>query len=171
MNKLRSFHFFSKDGRDPYIQQLIDYKITETEGCIHFDGYYYVLNEEFPVRTMFNTTLRAEKPYEEGETENGRYAKYKNEEDKWYEIEIYDRHKIEDTSTISEIDDEDGLPMRVCFFPTYEQKIMFKIIKRFETFDEFLKRATERFNEEGKQSISTVYISSTEVESNREAGE
>jgi hypothetical protein len=168
MNDLRHFQFFSTDRRDPYIQKLIDYQISDTEGSISFDGYYYVLNEEFPIRTMYNTTLREEKPYEEGTTEDGgTYAKYKNVEDKWYEIEIYDRQKVKDTSRFSEVDDEDGEPMRVCFFPTYEQKIMFRVIKKFETFDEFLNRATENFNEsrkEEKTSTRTVYTSTVEVD-------
>lgn len=168
MNDLRHFQFFSTDRRDPYIQKLIDYQISDTEGSISFDGYYYVLNEEFPIKTMYNTTLREEKPYEEGATEDGgTYAKYKNVEDKWYEIEIYDRQKVKDTSRFSEVDDEDGEPMRVCFFPTYEQKIMFRVIKKFETFDEFLNRATENFNEsrkEEKTSTCTVYTSTVEVD-------
>jgi hypothetical protein len=161
----RHFQFFSNDRRDPYFQRIIDYQISDTEGYIHFDGYYYVLNEEFPIRTMYNVTLRADEPYEEGETaDGGTYAKYKNVEDKWYEIEIYDRVKIEDTSRISEIDDEDGQPMRVCFFPTHEQKILFRVIKQFDSFEEFLGRATELFNE-GKEVAPTtiVYESSNEV--------
>ena len=168
MSGPRHFQFFSTDRRDPYIQKLIDYKINETEGYIHFDGYYYVLNEEFPIRTMYNTTLRAEKPYEEGVTEEGgTYAKYKNEEDNWYEIEIYDRQKVVNTCRFSEVDDEDGEPMRVCFFPTYEQKIMFRVIKAFDNFDAFLNRATEHFNESigtsGKSEL-IVYVNTIQVD-------
>ena len=48
MNNLRRFEFFSKERRDPYIQDLIEFKVSETEGFIHFDGYYYVMNEELP---------------------------------------------------------------------------------------------------------------------------
>jgi hypothetical protein len=175
MNNLRHFQFFSTDRRDPYIQKLIDYKISETEGYIHFDGYYYVLNEEFPIRTMFNTTLREEKPYEEGTTdEGGTYAKYKNVEDNWYEIEIYDRQKVVDTSRFSEVDDEDGEPMRVCFFPTYEQKIMFRVIKAFDNFDAFLNRATEQFNEKlgtGEKSELIVYVNTIQVDASETTGE
>jgi hypothetical protein len=174
MNDLRHFQFFSTDRRDPYIRRLIDYQISDTEGSIAFDGYYYVLNEEFPIKTMYNTTLREEKPYEEGTTEEGgTYAKYKNVEDKWYEIEIYDRQKVKDTSKFSEVDDEDGESMRVCFFPTYEQKIMFRVIKNFETFDEFLNRATENFNKsrEEEGSTVTVYTSSVKVDGTGEKDE
>jgi hypothetical protein len=160
MNNLRHFQFFSTDRRDPYIQKLIDYKISETEGYIHFDGYYYVLNEEFPIRTMFNTTLREEKPYEEGTTdEGGTYAKYK---------------KVVDTSRFSEVDDEDGEPMRVCFFPTYEQKIMFRVIKAFDNFDAFLNRATEQFNEKlgtGEKSELIVYVNTIQVDASETTGE
>jgi hypothetical protein len=137
------------------------------EGTITFDGYYYVSDEEFPIRTFYNTTLREEKPYEEEMTKEGGRAKYRNIEDVYYEIEIYDRQKMVDTSKTSEIDDEDGKPMRVCFFPTCEQKISFRVIKRFESFEEFLGRATEHFNE-GKDAAPTmiVYESSNEVLAN-----
>ncbi len=167
MNQLRHFQFFSTDRRDPYIRSVIDYQISDTEGSITFDGYYYVLNEEFPIKTMYNTTLREEKPYEEGMSEDGgTYVKYKNVEDKWYEIEIYDRVKIEDTSKFSEVNDEDGELMRVCFFPTYKQKILFKVIKNFETFEAFLNRATEIFNKSRDEDGSTfiVYTSTVSVD-------
>jgi hypothetical protein len=167
----RHFQFFSKDQRNPYIIRLIDYLILDTEGSITFDGYYYVSDEEFPIRTFYNTTLREEKPYEEKMTDEGYVAKYSNIEDIYYEIEIYERQKTTDTSKISEINDEDGKPMRVCFFPTCEQKIKFRVIRRFESFDEFLGRATEHFNE-GKDAAPTtiVYESSNEVLANEVPG-
>ena len=164
MSGPRHFQFFSKDQRNPYIIRLIDYTISDKEGSIAFDGYYYVLDEEFPIRTFYNTTLREEKPYEEETTDEGTIAKYRNLEDTYYEIEFYDRQKLEDTSTISEIDDEDGSPMQVCFFPTHEQKILFRVIKQFNSFEEFLNRATEHFNE-GKDPAPTriLYPDANEV--------
>lgn len=151
MNDLRRFEFFTKDHRDPYIHDLIEYNISETDGFIHFDGYYYVLNEEFPQRVFFNTRVREEKPYEEETTEEGYRAKYKIVEDLFYEIEIYDRVKIENTSSYDEVEEEDGSKMRICYFPTYEQKIFFKVINKFETFDDFLKRTSQYFNEHSKE--------------------
>lgn len=161
----RHFQFFSKDQRNPYIIRLIDYTVSDKEGSIVFDGYYYVLDEEFPIRTFYNTTLHEEKPYEEETTDEGTIAKYRNLEDTYYEIEFYDRQKLENTSKISEIEDEDGSPMRVCFFPTHKQKIQFRVIKQFDSFEEFLNRATEHFNE-GKDPVPTkiLYVDANEVD-------
>ena len=159
----RHFQFFSKDQRNPYIIRLIDYTISDKEGSIEFDGHYYVLDEEFTIRTFYNTTLREEKPYEEEISDEGHITKYRNLEDTYYEIEIYNRQKLEDTSRVSEIDDEDGSLMRVCFFPTHKQKILFRVIKRFDSFEEFVGRATEHFNE-GKDSTPTTIIYETSSE-------
>lgn len=147
MNDLRRFEFFSKERRDPYVQKLIEFNISDTEGFIHFDGYYYVLNEEFPKRIFFNTTVREEKPYEEEIRDNGHHAKYRIMEDMFYEVEVYDREKIVNTSSYDEVD-EDGSKMRICYFPTYEQKIKFRVINKFDNFEDFLKRTSEYFTEE-----------------------
>ncbi len=147
MNDLRQFEFFSRERRDPYIQKLIEFSISETEGYIHFDGYYYVMNEEFPKRLFFNTTVREDKPYEEKQTELGLQLKYKIFEDLFYEVEVYDRNKIRNTSSYDEVE-EDGQKMRICYFPTDEQKLFFRVINRFDNFDDFLKRTTEYFTEE-----------------------
>jgi hypothetical protein len=152
MNDLRRFEFYSSERRDPYIQKLIEFSISETEGYIHFDGYYYVLNEEFPKRVFFNTRVREEKPYEEETREDGYHAKYRMLEDLFYEIEIYDRIKIENTSSYDEVEEDDGSKMRICYFPTYEQKIYFRVINKFDDFENFLKRTTEYFTEKQLES-------------------
>jgi hypothetical protein len=152
MNDLRRFEFFSREHRDPYIQQLIEFHINENKGYIHFNGYYYVMNEEFPKRVFFNTTVREDKPYEEKQTEYGYECKYKTIEDDFYEVEIYDRVKIENTSVYDEVD-EDGHKMRICYFPTHEQKIFFKIINRFDNFEDFLKGTTKYFTEEQEKDV------------------
>ncbi len=150
MNDLRRFEFFSRERRDPYVQHLIDFQINDKEGFIHFDGYYYVMNEEFPKHIFFNTTVREEKPYEEKQTEYGYECKYRTIEDSFYEVEIYDRVKIENTSSYDEVD-EDGQKMRICYFPTHEQKIFFKVINTFDNFEDFLKRTSEYFKQEQAQ--------------------
>lgn len=148
MNDTRRFEFFSKERRDPYVQKLIDFQVSDTEGYIHFDGYYYVMNEEFPKRVFFNTTVREDKPYEEKQTEYGYECKYRTLEDDFYEVEIYDRVKIVNTSSYDEVEDEDGSKMRICYFPTNEQKIHFKVINKFDSFDAFLDRTKQYFIEE-----------------------
>jgi hypothetical protein len=145
MDELRRFEFFSKEHRDPYIKTLIDFTINDTEGSIHFDGYYYVMNEEFPKRVFFITTLRDEKPYEEETTDKSYSCKYKIVEEKYYEVEIYDRIEIENTSSYDEVEEEDGSKMRICYFPTHEQKILFKLVNNFSKFEDFLDRTREYF--------------------------
>ena len=148
MNELRRFEFYSNDRRDPYIQKLLEYTISETEGIFHFDGYYYVMNEEFPKHIFFNTNVRDAEPYEEEVSSKGHQAKYKILENNFYEIEIYDREKLKNTSSYDETEDEDGSKMRICYFPTHEQKIYFKVITTFNSFEDFLKRIKEYFTEE-----------------------
>lgn len=148
MNDLRRFEFFSKERRDPYIQRLIEFNIGGAEGYIQFDGYYYVMNEEFPKHIFFNTTLREAEPYEEETREDEYHCKYRVLEDDFYEVEIYDRQYIKNTSSYDEVDEEDGSKMRICYFPTNEQKIYFKVINKFDSFDAFLDRTKQYFTEE-----------------------
>jgi hypothetical protein len=54
---------------------------------------------------------------------------YKTLEEYAYEIEIYRRVVHESTDRISEEEDEDGTPMRVCFFPTNRQTLYFRVLK------------------------------------------
>jgi hypothetical protein len=136
MSDSREFLFYTKDHRRPVIDYLLDYAISDEKGYIYFGGYYYVLNDEFPIRIFFRTTLYEDEPYEVIETKYGSHKKYNKLEEKYYEIEIYDREKIENTSEFGEMEDEDGSTMKVCFFPTHEQKIYFKVIREFKTLEE-----------------------------------
>jgi hypothetical protein len=132
--------FYFREDRTPYIEELIDYQISNTEGCIHFDGYYYVQDDELPRRLFFSTTVYEKEPYE---IINGINKFRILENEKYYEVEVIDRTKIYNTSEYSEVCEEDGSVMRVCFFPTHEQKISFKIINIFNTD----KDITQRINE------------------------
>lgn len=147
MDTIRQFEFFSKERRDPYIEKLLEFVVSETEGYIHFDGYYYVLNEEFPKRLFFNTTVREKEPYEEKIIDNATHSKFRVLEDLFYEVEVYDRHKLKSTCSYDEVE-EDGEKMRICYFPTHEQKLFFRVKNKFDNFDDFLKRTTEYFTEE-----------------------
>ena len=118
--------YFNKSFHEPlYISDLIEY--NEKEGSIHFNGYYYV-EDHAP-------------PYPEDVTlepcETTRYniwlprvvtmSVYKDNTCNEYQIEIYKRIIHESTDKISEIE-EDGEPIRVCFFPTNRQTIYFRKI-------------------------------------------
>jgi hypothetical protein len=118
------------ETRNPYVteERSIRFECDEKEGTIYFNGYYYVLNEEFPIRMFFSTVLYEDEPYEVTQNGSDTYKRYKVLEKKFYEVEVYDREKLKDTSEFGEMEDEDGSRMRVCFFPTHEQKIYFKVI-------------------------------------------
>jgi hypothetical protein len=144
MNDLRDFQFFSKEHRNPYIQELYEFNILETEGFIYFNGYYYVLDNELPRRLFINTYVREKEPYED----NGHQTSYKIIENDFYEVDVYKIEKIENTNNYSELDDEDGSTMTVCFFPTDKQKIYFKIINKFNRYEEMLDKMSESFTKE-----------------------
>lgn len=129
--------------------ELFSFNVSNTEGHIIFDGHYYVLNEEFPIRTFFTTYTREKEPYKIEDN----CLSYRVLDEQYYEVEIFNREKLEDTSKISEIDDEDGAPMRVCFFPTHKQKIEFRVIQKFTTFEDFLLRTTKYFTEHDGESL------------------
>ena len=117
--------YFNKSFHEPlYISELLEY--NEKEGFIHFNGYYYVEDHappyvedkvepwERPIRyNIWLPRVVTMSVYEED---------YKE-----YNIEIYKRIIHESTDKISEIE-EDGEPMRVCFFPTNRQTIYFRIV-------------------------------------------
>ncbi len=149
MSTLRQFHFYSSDRREPFIRTLYDYQLSKDgkEGHIHFNGYYYVLDEEFPRRVYIITTLREDTPIEEETTDSYSMCSYRHLEEKFYSIEIYRREKIRNTSEYGDIE-EDGQQMRVCFFPTDEQKIYFRVLKEFNSFQDFLRESS---SEEGAQ--------------------
>jgi hypothetical protein len=139
MNNLRRFEFYPNPLRNPYIEELFEYNVSDTEGLIHFNGHYYVQMEELPVRCFFNTYVREEKPY----NVEGNSSSYRILEEDFYEVEIYDIEKIVNTSSYDEVDDEDGSKMKICYFPSHEQKIKFKIINKFNSDKELFKRLNE----------------------------
>lgn len=142
MDDPRSFVFYSNSIRKPYIQELIDYNIDsiKQEGHIQFNGYYYVDDSEFPINMCFITQLREDMP---SKTEilatGGIQQTFNILETNMYHVEFYKRETIEDTSVTSVIEDEDGEEMNVCFFPTAQQKIYFRVLKEFDDDKSFFK--------------------------------
>ena len=114
--------YFNKSFHEPiYISELLEY--NEKEGSIHFNGYYvedhappYPEVESWERHTRYNIWLPRVVIM----------SVYKDDY-KEYTIEIYKRIIHESTDKISEIE-EDGEPMRVCFFPTNRQTIYFRIL-------------------------------------------
>ena len=148
MSHVRRFHFYSDDRRVPFTDTVIDYKISETEGYVEFNGYYYVLNEELPKRVFYITTLHEEipykgLPYKEENTELSNSHSYRLLEEKYYEVEIYNIQKTNTTNVYSETDKR----MSLGSFPIDEQKILFRVLKEFNSFEEFLNASTEHITE------------------------
>ena len=103
----------------PHVKTLYVCQISEetNEGCLHFDGYYYVNDG----RTVTEYEPQHTLPLELVMCLEGTV----------YHICVYDRILVKDTSVSSKICDEDGEEMDVCFYPTAEQKIHFRILKAY----------------------------------------
>ena len=153
------FHFTPHDcTREPYIHTLIDYTNDGSEGCIHFNGHYYVNNipqeeitreMEYDGLTKYGNSIpqklgmyfyeQEEEPYLIEDVSSykigdhifngGQISHYNTIEEYAQEIEIYMIEYVKDTSVYSEEDDDDGGTMNVCFFPSKEQKIYFRVLK------------------------------------------
>jgi hypothetical protein len=149
MDDPRSFVFYSNNIRKPYIQELIDYNIDniKQEGHIQFNGYFYVDDSEFPINMCFITQLREDMP---SKTEilatGGIQQTFNILETNMYHVEFYKRETIEDTSVTSVIEDEDGEEMNVCFFPTAQQKIYFRVLNKFDDNEQFIKVTDELYS-------------------------
>ena len=110
------FEFFTKKPK-PYISTCIGYNLSGFEGCIHFDGYYY--NNEFPQKFYMEVY----------------HDLSGNQSSKYYYVEFYKKEEIHDTRTYDEVD-EDGKKARICYFPTMEQKLYFRILTTFKSASE-----------------------------------
>ena len=138
--------------RMPYIhgQEPIEYFCDGKEGYIHFDGYYYLENHAppyteddelemwdrpsrydtwLPQKLIMFMQLREKEPYKVEVNDNVTQSYYTELENVRYVVEIYKKIIHENTDTISEIEDDDRKPMRVCFFPTNRQTIYFRVIE------------------------------------------
>ena len=149
MDDPRTFMFYSNGKRDPYIQKLIDFNVDKNtkEGYIQFNGYYYTEDSEFPVDIHFITQLHEDKPSRKDILPDGtiQYT-FETLETSFYHVQFYKRETIMDTSVVSTIEDEDGEEMNICFFPTAEQKIYFRVLKEFDNDKAFYTGMKEFYN-------------------------
>ena len=151
------FSTLSRDEhRAPYVRggDTVVYNCDGKEGTLEFNGYYYVENdpppypedadtskkpwekpqrypEWLPKKVHMSMTYKEKEPYKTkyNALEKSTYAYYNELEKHQYIIEIYKKESYESTDEISEIEDEDGDTMRVCFFPTNKLKIWFRVIE------------------------------------------
>lgn len=138
--------------KTPYIreEETVEYICDGKEGSICFNGYYYVEDHAPPYPedeemnawerpTRYKNYLpqklhlymkrREKEPYKKEVDEKGWTRLYYTiHEEHMYLIEIYKRVIHECTDQFSEIEDE-GVPMKVCFFPTNIQTVYFRILE------------------------------------------
>ena len=130
--------------RIPYVDRWepIEYKCDGSQGSLTFDGHYYVEDGEpteearhesphmyLPQKLRLYAYIRETDPYKQDVDDNGDTTSYyRTIENHGYVVEIYKRVKHECTDKISEMVDEDGQPMNVCFFPTNKQTIYFRVL-------------------------------------------
>lgn len=98
-------------GRVPFVKKLLSYNIGKFEGVLEYDGYFYVDDDELPIRAnLYTFTLQEPSP---SFSRNAQIINHKK-------VEIYMREKFEDTSRC----DDDG----VCLFPTCKEKVYFRVL-------------------------------------------
>ena len=147
----RHFRFYSNGKREPYIEKLISFNINKStnEGFIHFNGHYYVDDSEFPIIMPFIIQLHEDiSTKKEIISDSTTHYIFRIVETSFYHVEFYKRETIEDTSVTSVtsvIEDEDGEEMNVCFYPTAEQKIYFRVLKEFDDDKLFFKATNELY--------------------------
>jgi hypothetical protein len=103
MNEAR-YTFLPMGGAYPYIQKLFAHAVDA--GFIEFDGYFYAKQEDLPVECIME---------------------YSTDVYSAYIIEVTRFENLEETSVYSEMEDDDGHMMRVCFFPTHHIKLWYRI--------------------------------------------
>jgi len=131
----------------PYILEdtPIEYNCDGKEGFICFDGYFRVEDraptpeeEAIPIwqrerkwnewlpKKVYMSVKRTEITLHECELKKDDYRLLEKQE---YIIEIYKRVVHESTDRISQIEDDDGTRLNVCFTPTDKQTIYFRVLE------------------------------------------
>ena len=148
-----SFDIIRNSTNNPYFEEVFDYKCDGEKGELEFNGYYYV-NDASDTDKQFGCSLPKEEllyviekldipPRKWNEERsfpfNGENHVLMGEcseqvvNEHLYKILVERREKIENTSEYGPVEDDDGETMNVCFFPTYHQKIYFRILEVVES--------------------------------------
>ena len=141
------------EHRVPYIRdkESLIYSFDGSGGSITFDGYFYVedhappypedvglkpwevdrQSEWLPKKLFMHVQLREKEPWktEVAEDQMSTRVFYNIIEDNAYIVEVYRREKYECTDKYSEVADEDGDLMNICFFSTMRQAIWFRVLE------------------------------------------
>jgi hypothetical protein len=108
------------------------YNCDNHEGTFTFNGYYYV--ENHPPPYVEDMKLKSyERPFRYSHylpKTLGLYIKSNTtSEEHYYVVEIYKMTLHENTNKYSTINDDDDSEIHVCFFPTHNQTVHFKILE------------------------------------------
>ena len=152
------FHNVDGESRCvPYIanEEGVEYVcpsfVVGGEGTISFDGYFYVddaaeltpeeellphwkrptrFGRNLPIELRMVMRHREKEPSRREVTPEGWTRNHYNVlEEHDCIINVYKRVTHESTNRVSEIEDDDGEPMSVCFFPTNRQTLYFRIVE------------------------------------------
>ncbi len=152
------FHNMDRESRCvPYIanEEGVEYVcpscVVGAEGTIAFDGYFYIddgpltpeeellpywkrptrYGRHLPIELRMVMQRREKEPSRrEVDDEKGWTRNHYNVlETHDCIIEVYKRVTHESTDRVSEIEDDDGEPMSVCFFPTNRQTLYFRVLE------------------------------------------
>ena len=128
--------YFHSSWRVPYIENLMDFVCDGSGGSITFDGYYYVEDvcDDRPHHALPQRLMMDYYFYDEGKKTEA-----------FYEIEVYKRDFIKNTSTISEDLEEDGSVMKVCFFPTHKQTVYFRVLSTYASKKDIPQEVIKRY--------------------------
>lgn len=122
----------------PYITQKnsIKYETHGKEGKIYFNGYYYIENDPLTAEEELVEIWKRPRRYLKNLPR--RHMMYIYYEESTYTdayiIEIYKKETHERTNLISKVEDDAESEMNICFFPTNNLTLHFKIISTLEEY-------------------------------------
>jgi len=120
--------------RRPYVEEVLAYSLgldlSQNEGFLEYNGYYYVENSDLPQRHTMNLYKIETEPVWVNMDGDTIRTKYNFAFDYVIDVEIYRREQYEDTSQpCLETESEEG---SICFFPTHRERIWFRILDKKE---------------------------------------
>ena len=150
MTTALSFVFYNVNDEArcvPYIREekSVEYICDGKEGSICFDGYFYVEDHAppypedggkepwecerrrvwLPKKLKMYVSRKETEPYKQ----EGNTSYFNIVEEHVYIIEVYTRVIHECTDKYSEIEEDNGEIMNVCFFPTNKQTLYFRVLE------------------------------------------
>lgn len=112
----------------PFLRKVFALTFDGSDGMIEFDGHYYVGDPESPCHGRSLPTMEFLLVKKEGEESDS----------DMYVVEILRREKLACTDVSSEVEEEGGYTMNVCFFPTDRQRLYFRVLEKNPTHKRYV---------------------------------